>query len=47
MLAPKSLEENVTEKKGDVDSVAFYMVFARLSPFPCFVLLKPSDVQAS
>lgn len=32
MLAPKSLEENVMEKKGDMESVAFYMVFVSISP---------------
>lgn len=43
MLAPKSLEENVMEKKGDMDSVAFYMVFARLSSFPYFVLTVKAE----
>lgn len=43
MLAPKSLEENVMEKKGDMDSVAFYMVFAGLSPFPHFVLTVKAE----
>lgn len=47
MLAPKSLEENVMEKKGDMESVAFYMVFAGLSPFPYFVLTVKAEWRTS
>lgn len=38
MMAPKSLKENVMEKKGHIEVVAFYMVFINLSPCPPFAL---------
>ena len=44
MIASKSLDENIMEKEGNIELVAFYTVFINLSAFPPFVLILKSHV---